>query len=438
MYLPDLNGGPPGLEALVREELEGVLDELRESRALLDSVDDNERARTEAFINRWKSPEGVAQAVGYALGDPATVAAIQSGNGPNGNGSNAKPQPEHNKWAEWATPIEDITYQNPPRFLVQGLVLANDINFIAGAGGSMKTTGALAIACGVASGTSVFGCDVIARHKVLFVSEEDDATIIKNRADALCAGHGVKIPAGSLQVVAQRGFNFGRTNDCAAFRDFVRSEGFGLVVFDPLAEMLSGNENDNSESRAVVQFLRSITAQGGPAVLIVHHAGKGSDGKSKVDTYMRGASAFKNGARSVLAFTARDGGFKVESLKLNRSKKPEDIIVLADITPDPEDPHGVLWDAATLSGTPAWSVEQTELQAAILQVCNIDEGISGAGLREMLMKAGHGPLEIDKARKWLADRGQLTYRPGKHNAKMWRTLRPDEASFQVTSEKRVT
>jgi hypothetical protein len=336
----------------------------------------------------------------------------------------AAPSEVRNEWAEWATPLEDIQYRNPPSFLVQGLVLEHDINFIAGEGGSYKTTGALAIACAVASGANVFGCEVIGGpRKVLVLSEEDDDSIIKNRAEAICAGQGMTYPAGYLRVIAQRGFRFGDKAAIARFRDFVRQERFALVVMDPMAEMLDGEENSNSEGRPVVQFLRSITAQGGPAVLIVHHAGKGAEGKSKVDRFMRGASAFKNGARSVLGFTARDDGFKIESLKLNRGKKPAELVVYMDVEPDERDPHGLLWRSVKLSGVPAWNAEQTDLQEKMMTLL-AGEPLSGEDLKKALREQGFRIEDIWPARNWLEDRGQIGFEKGPRGAKMWKTLQP--------------
>jgi hypothetical protein len=332
-----------------------------------------------------------------------------------------------NRVASFAVPYEEIEYTGPPGFLLRNAVLEHDINFVCGDGGSWKTTAVLAIAAAVASGSSIFGHDnPHPPAKVLYVSEEDDANQIRNKLDAIVAGSSMEVPPGFLQVMAQRGFSFGSQAWRDDLRSYVRGEGFGLVVFDPLVEMQEGKENSNDDARPVLKFLRSITARGGPAVLVIHHAGKASKDKSKIDRFMRGASAFKNGARSILAFSKTADGFLMDSLKLSRAPEPEPTAVRVEIETDPEDEHGIRWKRATFEGAPRWKVEREAAEEAIRTALLEAGTLNSTDLREHVSAAGHARPAISQAIKSLQAQAAITYDRGEHNAKMWRLVAPGE------------
>lgn len=337
-------------------------------------------------------------------------------------------EPPGNRVARFAVPLEELEYTGPPGFLLDGLLLESDINFVCGDGGSMKTTGAIAMACAVAAGADALGHDNPGQpRRVLYVSEEDDANQIKNKADAIVAGTGLEVPAGHLEIMAQRGFSFGSKAWRDDLRSYVRGEGFGLVVFDPLVEMQEGKENSNDDARPVVKYLRSLTARGGPAVLVIHHAGQSAEGKSKIDTYMRGATAFKNGARAIMGFTKTADGFLVEPLKLSRVETPDTTAVRVAIETDPKDEHGIRWKAATFEGAPRWKVEREAAEQTIRTVLAERGRINSTDLRAEASKSGHKRPAISAAIRELDRRGVIDYDRGEHNAKLWHLATPAEA-----------
>lgn len=65
--------------------------------------------------------------------------------------------------------------------------------------------------------------------------------------------------------------------------------GFDVLIIDPWAVYFAGNENSNDEVEAALDKLRDLAMRHGVTVVIVHHLGKGTDGREPEDLW-RGAS----------------------------------------------------------------------------------------------------------------------------------------------------
>jgi RecA-family ATPase len=72
-----------------------------------------------------------------------------------------------------------------------------------------------------------------------------------------------------------------------------------LLVVDPLAELHTAPENDNTALRAVVARLRSLAVEFSMAVIVLHHTRKGGAVPGDPDA-ARGASSTVGAARIVL------------------------------------------------------------------------------------------------------------------------------------------
>jgi len=61
---------------------------------------------------------------------------------------------------------------------------------------------------------------------------------------------------------------------------FIKDNGIGVLILDPLQELHDGSENDNGEMKNVAVALRSIAWETNCAVMVVHHTRKSSGDKS--------------------------------------------------------------------------------------------------------------------------------------------------------------
>lgn len=72
-----------------------------------------------------------------------------------------------------------------------------------------------------------------------------------------------------------------------------------VLIADPLAELHTAEENDNTAVRAIIAEFRSLAAEFNIAIILLHHTRKGAVTAGDPDT-ARGASAIIGGARVVL------------------------------------------------------------------------------------------------------------------------------------------
>src|SRR5690606_8493138 len=122
--------------------------------------------------------------------------------------------------------------------------------------------------------------------------------VVLNRLEAIVRGHGWNRNEvlGNVHLLALAGTDLTSRRWQLHLSAMIERLDVGFVLLDPLAELAEGDEDSNTERRAVVKALRSLTMPTGAAVCLVHHLGKAVQGKSARDR-IRGASAVRHASR---------------------------------------------------------------------------------------------------------------------------------------------
>lgn len=320
----------------------------------------------------------------------------------------------------------------PMDWLVKGFIPANEITMFVGPSGVFKTGLAVHVAAAVAGGYPVLGRDEPVRQRpVLYVSAEDPASLVEQRLRAFAAGHGWDASRilGNVFIytderTGEQGISIATDEWQAKLHAVVRDHSLGLVVLDPLADLITGEENSASEQRPTIKFLRSLTRQGA-SVLMNHHAGKGRADKTPLDR-IRGSSAYASAARAV--FSLDDDGNRfvaVENPKMSRVAKLPPFAICKAITTDPAHPGD--WTEARLS------VQSGKRRACDLVYDWIGElggnmgeprGPTSTALREHAKGKGLSGEQVSAALTDLQDAGRITFVPGARNAKYWQQNEP--------------
>jgi hypothetical protein len=194
--------------------------------------------------------------------------------------------------AEW------VQIEPPSRgWLVPGLVPAGGITYISGQQKlAQKTTTALAVAMGVASGRKVFGREV-QQGPVLFIEAEGDWYRTRQRILALT--NGLKIPTTELQHFFWS-FREGIKLDNPQWQDRILETVARikpvLVVFDALTYLKSGDENDIMAMQSVADTLQAVQRMDAAVLLLLHlNKAQGNNPKCEdPDSQIRGSSIFSN------------------------------------------------------------------------------------------------------------------------------------------------
>jgi hypothetical protein len=234
-----------------------------------------------------------------------------------------------------------------PEELAVGFLPAAEPVLLAGESGTFKTLLTLMILGAIAGGYPVLGAFAVARPwPVLLVSEEDSHGVLLNHLEALIVGMGwdrIRVLE-KFYLLALEGARLDDLRWQAHLEAQIAALSIRVCAWDPLADLLTGDEDNNSAARAVVQFWRRLTALGVTSIA-VHHLGKPKEGRGKLHQ-IRGASTWVNAARAVYVLEQRDGSLWLACEKLSRAERPavRELTVSIEATPG----HPTVWASARL------------------------------------------------------------------------------------------
>jgi RecA-family ATPase len=227
-------------------------------------------------------------------------------------------------------------------WIIEGLILKEDLNLIHAPGGVGKSMLALYIALHhAAHGTdpknpldTIFGRFPAPKARTsLFIQAENGTAAMHNRIKAMTTGNPtLKNGLSSVFILSQyedttiTGKQFSDLEFCDSVVEYIKEiekqEGvkIDLIIIDPLISYLDGNENDSVQTRATLDGISRIASQAKVTPILIHHANKG--GKE-----YRGSTAINDWARNRISLTPVEGTKPVskqksESLisKLEKSK----------------------------------------------------------------------------------------------------------------------
>jgi len=96
----------------------------------------------------------------------------------------------------------------------------------------------------------------------------------------------------------------------------VTHEGIGLLIIDPWASFFGGDENSNDQVEAALRQLRSLAAEHGTAIVIVHHLHKATEGRDPEDLW-RGASRLADWATTRVTLQPHYSGKDIKEKNLD-------------------------------------------------------------------------------------------------------------------------
>ena len=186
-------------------------------------------------------------------------------------------------------------------------LIRENLNLIAGDGGTGKSYLILAIAAAITNGCKPEGMPgrLEESGNVLLCSTEDDAPQIRDRFDKL-GGNPEKLfmpPPGS----------YADLHNTASLQGMIRESSAKLVIFDPVQSFLTGTDlNKASDIRPLLDGLRNLCRQEHCTGLLLAHSNK-AEKMGKAQYRVSGTGDFVNGCRSALlvGFHPSEAGIRV-------------------------------------------------------------------------------------------------------------------------------
>ena len=172
----------------------------------------------------------------------------------------------------------------PPAALIEHIWLADDVGLLVGPPGSLKTWIVLAILIAIITGRRLFGkFEVRNPGAAIYIGEEIKGHYLQMRLKGLLAGMGIPFDelGEKLHFAIREGVKIDAANWQSKIREACGKIRPRIIVFDPLARMINGDESSSKEMRATLDFLRNLEKEFGCAVLVVHHNRKSRDKDSQ-------------------------------------------------------------------------------------------------------------------------------------------------------------
>lgn len=235
----------------------------------------------------------------------------------------------------WGVAMGRAAAAQQPDWVVDGLIERGDQWMIAGAPKAGKSLLATQLALAVSEGGRFLDWQCDRPQKVLYMDFELKDRVFWQRLLGMYRGN---------EQAMQRNRNFLRCGDFKTvdvldvverkkIADMIAQVDPDLIVWDVLARMHSGDENDNGTMKAVMMGIRMLS--GTAAHVVVHHARKppsGAEGVNLGALSMRGASSIHGEADGVMSLAVRDGQGARYSLQFSARavQAPDEMLLSRD------------------------------------------------------------------------------------------------------------
>lgn len=216
-------------------------------------------------------------------------------------------------WIDDAGWVESDIPRRP--WIAPGYLLRGAVTLLIGPPSAMKSSLMLAWGCALGLYHTFGRFAPVAAARTLLYNVEDDQTEQRRRLSAVLRGFGAMPtdiqgrviragPAGIGTLLTRD--ETGRIRFTAALdklRECIGAFQIDVLIVDPLAELHTAEENDNTALRAVIAAFRELAIECQIAVAILHHTRKGSAASPGDPDTARGASSIIGAARVALTLT---------------------------------------------------------------------------------------------------------------------------------------
>ena len=176
------------------------------------------------------------------------------------------------------------------RWLVDDLWAESAVGIVGGEPKCCKSFLALDLAVAVASGTPCLRRFAVARPgPVLIFPAEDALPVVRERLAGICSAAGVPLSGLDLHVITAPSLRLDLAGDARRLADTVAARAPRLLVLDPFVRLHRVDENVSAAVAPILASLRELQRNHGTAVVLVHHARKGS-GAGRPGQALRGSS----------------------------------------------------------------------------------------------------------------------------------------------------
>jgi hypothetical protein len=215
--------------------------------------------------------------------------------------------------------ISDVKHQ-PMEYQIDKIWTVNSVGIMSSPPGNYKTWLAWEIAVCIASGTKLFGLYECRKGKILAFNAEDSPSVVtRSRIAAIARKKKLNLDKLDLQLLDIPAITLNDEGTQKQLEITIKQYKPDMIIFDPLRNVHSLDEDSATEMTKLLHFLREINRKYSCSILLVchdkkHGTGNGNDRAMKV----RGSSALI-GWRDVAIFLNKGKEKTTEVQIYNRS-----------------------------------------------------------------------------------------------------------------------
>jgi hypothetical protein len=206
------------------------------------------------------------------------------------------------------TELMQRDYPDDPGLVAGGLLIRRGLGIIGGSAKLGKSSLVLNLVLERAAGQPWLGF-ATSPGVTLVVQAEIPEPQLQKRLGIMLKGRALP-PVGAVHFVTDRRIKLDRPEGLARLRQIIERLRPDLLILDPLARFMAGDENATRDMGAIVAALDELIQDYDLAVLLVHHTGKQSDAREGGHR-LRGNSALFAAADTVLILDRADDGYKL-------------------------------------------------------------------------------------------------------------------------------
>lgn len=170
----------------------------------------------------------------------------------------------------------DILLPQPPiDYIITNLITTSSLNIFYGEPGSKKTYSLLHMATTVVNGKDWLGFTT-KKSPVLYIDEESGKSRFLKRMAQVINGLSCEVTK-QLYYTSLAGFKLDNKQDIFNIESEITKREIKLIIFDALADIMSGDENSKKDIQPIMASLRRIADNTNSAVVLIHHTNKGKE-----------------------------------------------------------------------------------------------------------------------------------------------------------------
>lgn len=206
---------------------------------------------------------------------------------------------------------------SPQQYVVEGLVPRKAITLITGDSGHGKSLIMLLLVKHISSGTSFLNKFPTKKERVLIIDQEMNEDIIIERVKAFFEN---AKDVESVHFMYDHSFKITDESHYNMLMDIIRSNGYGVIVFDTFSDIHSGDDSSNADMKKVNEALLKLIRGAGVTVINLQQNNKAQYwNKRKSLGSFRGATEILAKVSSYLTIVQSSAKFNDETDCVDRN-----------------------------------------------------------------------------------------------------------------------